>query len=554
MTQVRSGQPRFIPRVDPGQIEQRSERDVALALQETLDEEWTVFHSYNWLRREERLKEGEADFVLVHRRYGLLVLEVKGGSIRFDPDGAEWWQNDHPMQDPFKQAQRNFHALKNQVSERGRFIRAGETPCPGGYAVAFPDVNYQGTLPPGAHGSMLFCARDLPELGTRVRNALRAWAREGTPEDMHANDFEELRKALQSTFRIVPSLARDLEKDEQMLIQLTEQQAEALERIYANPRVLVEGTAGSGKTLLALERSLSFARDGCSVLLLCYNKRLAEWLRRRTEGVEHLKVAHFHGLCSEFCQKAGLAFSPPAEESADFWRYKTAELLLDATDIADDRYDAIVVDEGQDFHDEWWMAIEALQRHPGGPLYVFFDPAQNLFGTGLNLPEGITYNLNQNCRNTRQIAHTCGNVLGQAIKSPRFSPEGVPTEIRGYCDEKEVRDGCAQLLKDVVGSLHASRVALLSPYTRAKSCLNLEKLGPYALVDDVSAWLSGNGVWFSSIRAFKGLEAEVMILVDVDDFRVGKFERQDLFVACSRARHRLYVYTNSGEVRQALLQ
>ncbi len=547
---------RFIPRIDPSEIALRSEREVARQLAEGLDDEWTVFHSYNWLRRDQSLVEGEADFVLVHRRYGLLVLEVKGGQVRFDPESGEWWQNGEPMKAPFQQAQRSTHALTRQINERARFINTREFPCVFGYAVVFPDSNYQGTVPPGAHGSVVLSARDMPDLGKHVKEALRSWAHNRRPEDMHAQDFDQLKKALQSTFHLVPSLMRDLDRDEELLVQLTEDQAEALEQIGKNPRVLVEGTAGSGKTMLALERARSFAREGARVLLLCYNRKLADWLKRRTEGTSGLKVTHFHGLCSELCQKAGLAFSPPAEDSSHFWRHTAAELLFDATDLVDDRYDAIVVDEGQDFHDEWWTGIESLQRHPGGPLYVFYDPAQNLFGTGLSFPEGLPFSLNKNCRNTRAIARACGKVLGRDIKSPRFCPEGVDPIIRPYADPAEVREGCVALLKEVVGQegVHPSRVALLSQYRPERSALGSEKLGSYALVDDVDTWQTGQGVWFSSIRAFKGLEAEVMVLVDVEDFREGKFERQDLFVACSRARHRLYVYSNSQQIRQALLQ
>lgn len=544
--------PRFIPKVDFERIEPKSERDVAEALRDTLDGDWLVFYSYRWLRKGHYLAEGETDFVLLHPRYGMLVLEVKGGQIRFDSDHGDWWQNGDPMDSPFEQAQGNLHALKDQITERAQFSKM---PCPFGYAVTFPHCNFEGSLPPGAERSITFSSRDLPILGRRVREALLSWSRTNRPQEMHQSDFDQLKKALQSTFKLVPSLIRELNSDEQVLVQLTEDQAEGLVRIYSNPRVHVEGTAGSGKTMMALARARSFAEQGMQSLLLCYNRKLADWLRRITEGVEGLKVAHFHGLCWEFCQKAGLAFEPPpkgSDESGDFWRHKCAELLLDATDEVTDRFDAIVVDEGQDFHDEWWVGIEALQRNVGGPLYIFFDRAQNLYATGLSFPSGITYNLSENCRNTRSIAKSCGKVLGQSIKSPRNCPEGVAPVVKTYADEEEVREACTRLVQDVIGKegLHPSRVALLSPHVREKSCLNIDRLGNYPLIDQVPAWMAGEGIWFSTIRAFKGLEAEVMVLVDIGDLREDKFSKEDLFVACSRARHRLYVFTNSQPIRQ----
>lgn len=122
--------PTFIPRIRIEEITQGSERQVAKALLETLGSNWTIFHSYSWLRthpgaKTAHLKEGEADFVLLDRKFGLLILEVKGGEIFYDAETGVWHQNHHTMKNPFKQAQTNMHALLDQVAERASFLRAG---------------------------------------------------------------------------------------------------------------------------------------------------------------------------------------------------------------------------------------------------------------------------------------------------------------------------------------------------------------------------------------------------------------------------------------------
>ena len=108
-------EPTFIPNLELSEIEHNSERSVARALKSTLDSSWTVFHSYSWLRaqgeKKKRLVEGEVDFVLLHRQWGLFVLEVKGGEVEFNPDSGRWRQNHHEMKCPFKQAEKNMHAL-----------------------------------------------------------------------------------------------------------------------------------------------------------------------------------------------------------------------------------------------------------------------------------------------------------------------------------------------------------------------------------------------------------------------------------------------------------
>lgn len=547
---------RFVRELKLELMDNAGERQVAEALQKGLDQEWTIYCNYHLLRKDAHLKEGEVDFVLLHRRHGMLVLEVKGGQLEYDPDLRQWWQNGYPMDDPFAQARGNTHDLRKQILERGRFPRAGGFPCTFGYAVAFPECNYLGTLPPGAQGSVLYSLRDLPHLGERVRDTLRDWSRDQKSSQMHPSDFEQIKTALQSTFHLVTPLSHCLKRDEEALVQLTESQARALARIFANPRVKVQGTAGSGKTMLALHRALAFAREGRSTLLLCYNKSLPFWLRRQVGDQEGLKVINFHSLCFELCSRAGIEFVVPKEDAADFWRYRSAEGILDALARVDERYDAIVVDEAQDFHDEWWVAIEALGRVPNGPLYLFFDPDQNLFDTGMEFPEGMLYVLDENCRNTRSIARICGQVLGQDIKSPPGTPDGCPPEVTVYSDDEELRRSCQALLKRLLDQerLRPSQVALLSRRKPANSALAGERLGKYALTQDVEAWLSDRAVWFSSIRAFKGMEAEVMVLVEVDELAPPKWDRPELFVACSRARHRLYVLASSEQARRGMLQ
>ena len=555
--------PRFIPALQPSQIDHGPERHVAVSLQNTLDDEWTVFHSYSWLREQGQrgrssLQEGEIDFVLLHPTFGLLVLEVKGGRIGYDPGKGLWYQNNHTLKDPFKQAQKNMHALIDQVQERAKFSSRGRMPCPFGYAVIFPDCQFSGVLPQGAHPTITLSAQHCPDLGSHIQKALKHWAR-GSVSPMHKSDFKELESALLPQFRIVRSLARDVERDEELLIQLTEQQTEALESIYMNQRVLIEGTAGSGKTLLALQRAQAFAQEGKSVLFLCYNKKLAAWLQRRTASVPEIRVIHFHALCHESCKKVDISWNPPPPSDPDgskkFWEEDAPELLLDAIDDLEERYDAIIVDEGQDFRDHWWTAIEAFHKTPHGPLYIFFDRAQNLYATDLTFPKCETrYNLRINCRNTRKIADACEGVLGAEIRVSRFSPEGQPPLVIPYQVKSDVQKACTNILKKVVGEegIPSSRVAILGPYTLKKSSLGNASLGKYNLVNDVKEWQQGKGVWYSTIRSFKGLEADVLVLIDLEDFQEGFFERYDLFVACSRARHRLIAYTKSQQVLELM--
>lgn len=554
--------PRLIPNVNLDEIQHGSERTVAKALMATLDDGWTIFHNYCWLRSQlgyktNHLVEGEADFVLLHRKWGLLVLEVKGGDIAYDVDDCQWLQNGGKMKDPFKQAQKNMHALTDQIVERSNFLTkpVGKgLPCPYGYAAVFPSCNFTGTLPPGVHASILFGASHLQGLGAFVLAAAKHWSTAHQPPPMEPADFKAVKAAITSTFRLVPSLARKIEQDEEVLIQLTHDQAEKLQGLFDNPRVAVEGVAGSGKTLLALLRAETYASEGKEVLFLCFNRKLGESLARRAAHIDNLKVVHFHRLCRDMCVQAGLDFEVPKDrdEANEFWGNLAPELLMDAIDeLPQFRYDAVVVDEAQDFKDRWWIAIDKLTRQPKGPLYLFYDRAQNLFANNLKFPSmGTHYNLGTNCRNTKSIAAGCSKVLGQEIRTPAFSPVGDKPTLHKTGKATEICQKCASILTQSITKegLSPSKVAIISTRGLKSSCLSDGKVGDYLLTDDVEDWESGKAVWFSTIKAFKGLEADVLIVIEAGDFDPTYFSRHDLYVAASRARHRLVVITSSNEV------
>jgi len=236
-------------------------------MQKQLDEKWTVFHSYPWLRRNSgRLQEGETDFILLHPK-GLLVLEVKGGRISYNPDTREWRQNHHGMKDPFVQASQGMH---NVVAQMGGtdFVR--------GYAAAFPDCRFVGSLPPGVVRNALLDADDLMALDNRLHALLAEWGAGRTPASRA--EYERLRKALLPHCQLIPDLRHGVRDEERVLHTLTELQLDTLNGLFTMDRLLVKGVAGSGKTLLAIRRAMDLAQQGIRTLFLCYNKNLAQAL------------------------------------------------------------------------------------------------------------------------------------------------------------------------------------------------------------------------------------------------------------------------------------
>lgn len=475
---------KLIPHLDPADIQNKPERDVAAALVNELNNTCLVFHSYPWLRperhdrgKESFLVEGEADFLIFSPDFGLLDLEVKGGNISYDPASHRWIRRtdkgkEIQISDPFQQGQRNIHALVDQIQKRQ--LRANERlPCAFGFAVIFPDCEHTGPLPPGADSGILLTCKDLAFLGRRIPEVAKKWDRQPSRSRLSHSDTARIVEGLSPTFRLLPILSRQVASQEDALVRLTDRQQEALEGLYANSRVLVLGVAGSGKTMLAMARAFRFAEAAKKTLFLCYNKGLADWLAALVpEKVRpYLSVYHFHRLCSEWCWTVGIPFHIPADDDGSFWRDDAANLLDRAIDRNSTRFDAVVVDEAQDFYPNWWMPIELLNTlAEDGPLYVFCDPAQNLFvDTELVLPElPVCYSLPTNCRNTRRIATTCGRIRGVEISVRREAPDGVEPKVEVVPLGDRQRVTCEKQIREWLnaGRLKPNQLAVLSPDAR----------------------------------------------------------------------------------------
>jgi hypothetical protein len=180
---------------------------------------------------------------------------------------------------------------------------------------------------------------------------------------------------------------------------LTHEQYKVIEQLHGRRRVLISGVPGSGKTLVGVEKALRLARAGVHTLFLCHNPLLADWVAQLTSD-SRVVVRAFEDLIRELAP-GGDAFDATWSEYSS----PTSEQLQAAMEsLASPLYQAIIVDEGQDFEDDWWQIVEACLPAEGGILYVFFDERQSLLPYRLNIPPaGWPLSLSKNCRNAGRI-------------------------------------------------------------------------------------------------------------------------------------------------------
>lgn len=540
-----------------------AERRLYDVFRENLSSDYVVFHHVAWLVRDSRsgARDGEADFIIAHPAQGILVIEVKGGHIRYDGITGEWFSNDHPIHDPFEQAKGNKYSLLDKLKDhpywRNRWLQIG-------HAVAFPDAVVKQTLRLDAPEAIILDAYDLRQVHTWVKTALAYWRCEGLGPD----GIKELIRLLSPSWELRTPLAVEFAKEEEAIIRLTEEQFQVLDMLTFQRRVAISGCAGSGKTMLALEQAHRLAWQGFRVLLTCYNRNLAEYLRSDNSLPKTIEVLHFHGLCMKMANWAGLKDRLDIGRGTPEWfSHILPDLLMDAIAIleaqsgdaqsASVKYDAIIVDEGQDFQAHWWVPLQSLLRDPeAGLFYIFYDDNQNLYQTSSTLPEDLVrIPLTCNCRNTQYIHRTFLPFYRSEIIPRVKGPLGRPPEVSYYDTEYTLKRQLRQILHRLVfeEGVATEDIVILTPRGREKSWLwQWGYIGNLRITD---RWPPGSGeVYCTTVYNFKGLESPVVILAELYPSGHQDMERL-LYVGCSRARHHLFILAEAtlpDEIRSRL--
>ena len=527
-----------------------AERKVYFALQDNLPDTFTAFHSVPLLVRDQKasaLLPKEIDFLVCHPQHGLLVIEVKGGGIDCDGPEGVWTSTSsdgqiHEIKNPYRQAQTALFAFLDELKDCG----IGKKNCfPIAYAVWFPDIELKNT-PLGSSSNypdITFDSCTCADPKDSLLHVLEKCLIRTAPKPPGPDGLQALVRYLAPKWQIPMRLGTALREEEKAFFEATRSQHKVLSMLGRKRRALICGAAGSGKTFLALEKAHTLAKAGNDVLLLCYNQRLAEWLRSQSTPAENISIFHYHGLCSHFCRLVGhpLPTPDPMSDNRNFFAAELPEALMDAIAVTDRRFDAVIVDEGQDFEALWWLSVQELLKDTAeGPLYIFYDDNQHIYSTRLDFPiKEDPLLLCENCRNTQKIHAEVMKLYRGASESASVGPEGrKPLELQVANDQEEraaVDDTIRKLLNQE--NVPAGSIVLLTPKAQGKSKWREgDKLAGHPLTWTFPA--PDQAIACATVHSFKGLESPVVILTEMlaqDTNRT----RQLLYVGSSRAKSHL---------------
>jgi hypothetical protein len=541
---------RMYPNSLPDQLIREPKRSAEVqiyeALRDRLPAKFHVFYSFCWVskRPDGRALDGEADFVIAHPDRGILIVEVKGGRIGHDGASGKWTTTDrdgycHEI-DPVAQVR----SAKFALIEKLRSVPAwGNKWVEIGHCVAFPHCTMAGfRLTTDLPRDIVISADDIDKLSEKFEAIYGYWNSREQHRTIGSDGIEILANVLAPTFELRQPLGSALKREDRQILRLTEEQFNLLEMLKWNPRVAVSGGAGTGKTLLALEKAKRLAAEGRRTLLVCYNRPLAEFLRASAGSIENLTVQSFHQLCGAIAQRAGIALPVPEEEEVQrrFDEELPMALVEAIADNPDEQVDAIVVDEGQDFTDQWWHAIDWLLRDGDeGTLYVFYDDNQRVYRQRSKLSKGLVRAaLTRNLRNARPI-FSLGHAFYKGAEVHCSGPEGRPPELVEAANDQARLKALSRVLHHLIREEGVSPgdICVLTGRRLDNCCIGqADHVGAFPI--SIGGQSAVDRVLLETVRRFKGLERPVIILIEIDDISDSD---EIMYVGVTRARLHLVI-------------
>ena len=523
-------------------LKSEAEKTVYGLLVDQLEDDVEVFCNIEYFDGQIRR---EIDFLISIPELGLVALEVKGGNIQIE--GQSWLQWDKATHQFVEMP------LVYQLDEERRVIRSRladkirKMPTVAFFAV-FPDTDLTlDAFTPGLERRQIIAKS---ELDTLYRLALIELKRVQKPNSYPSISQEIVRKEFGSNTFDYSEIVETARSRAALVDALSVEQMFLLDLMQDNPRLLVKGGPGSGKTILAIEHATRLSEQKLRVGLVCFNRGLGKLLQKRVDGLVDRKRPYFVGsILEDLPKKWQIDLS--LLETDDLNRYYTESLpqaLLSHISKLQDhqKFDAWIVDEAQDLQPVHWQIIKGSLRDPEkGLIHAFGDNEQNLFEGSADLPWYYAVGrLRDNLRSSKTIAGVLQSISENAgdPSGPILGTSPEVIYVKNHDLAEPVADNYAQTLIDSFGWNPGDIVVITTRQRHSKQEAQLGDLDRYW-----DEFFTGNEVMYTNVNTFKGLERPVVI-VAVNGFPTGTDAIQKLYVAMSRARDDLILVGTREEL------
>ncbi|WP_420995216.1 ATP-binding domain-containing protein [Cupriavidus sp. 30B13] len=508
----------------------RRELETLAVLAAGLPDGYTVYHSVHWTNvAHVHAIYGEIDFVVVNRAGQLLIIEQKSGFLEETAEGLV----------------KNYGARARLVSVqmgrtadglRGKLMRSlGGQPVFIEHLLYCPDYTVRDPVTAGLSPQRIVDAGRRAQLCAIIRSIL--------PPGEDAPVAERVHRFLCDTIQLETDVSALIGQARTLVTRVSGGLSHWARQLDIEPfRLRVTGTAGSGKTQLALAEYRDAIARGRRPLYVCFNRPLADHFARIAPpgGL----ACTFHMLCELLLRHHGGV--PDFTQPEAF-----ARLVEDVARLAvpgEFVFDTVIVDEGQDFAPHW---RDLVLRHAGPAARALWleDPMQNLYGhPPAELPGWVRLRARSNFRSPRPVVKLLQPLLPPDVEIEATAPIATAeVEFLVYQGDAlldRVKDGLRLCYSD---GFRQEDVVLLSYRGRDNSrLLGYDQLGPNRLRSFTGGYdahgqpvYSQGDVLAESVFRFKGQSAPAIVFAEIDFETLGEKEIRRLFVGATRATMKL---------------
>lgn len=526
--------------------------------------DWIVLHSLNLSQHTVRLY-GEIDFLILIPGGGIFVMEVKGGDVKCI-DGVWHYTNKFNVTNtsnvgPFNQARDAMFSLRSAIEkEFGRGHKF--TKVLSGFLCVFPHISFDKHSVEYEPWQIL--DKDSMQNGTEIffKNLVQQFTQKHRGQRWfsekdslpNANDLNLLCDFLRGDFERVRTVKERLTEFDKEVKKYTEEQYRILDSIQLNDRSVTQGSAGTGKTMIALESAVRAAAEGKTVFLTCYNRLIGEWMQKQVEEwKDKITVSSLHSFLFE--QSKGFDYDKSQSSKQDFYSRYLPTLLKDIYQKGiSKKFDKLIIDEGQDLIREEYLSLFDSMVTGGlsnGNWEIYGDFERQAIYAQLSKKEMIdllkssgqhsNFLLKINCRNTKQVGEETSLISG--FEKPPFlleHLEGIPVEYLFYKDEVEQKKLLAEQLKKLSeNKLPLHELIIVSPRKFENSCSNLFSGFTIREIKNTSEIAATQNFFgFATMQSYKGMESNYVVITDIEDL-TSEVAKSLLYVGMSRARYGL---------------
>jgi len=509
-----------------------------LRLKDELSDQYCIFHGVHWTKVEDEVTVyGEIDFLIVNTYGKILAIEQKETSIEKNNRGelvAIYQRADGLRKEKNIRSQvtRNIQSLRQEFSKRYK-----DQSLHIEHLLYLPTANLRGEAPINVALGRVVDSTEAHLLPEIIRKILEE---NPNPASNMADAFTVC-EFLSEKASIAPQLGLLGHSAKKMTTRLSSGLSEWAERLEFSPfRLWVSGTAGSGKTQLALKELRMAKSKGQVAMYLCFNRPLADAMK--LSAPEPNNCMTFHELAELLAKQNGKAVD--FREEGVF--PKLANYLVESISTLSGQLDLLVIDEGQDFDKSWGNALVTMVKQTGRILWLE-DPSQDLYGRWrTNWPEWVKITSPINYRSPQRLVNlinaleltdqllVAGN--GYAGMIPNIEPYEIGMEIEAT--ENAVKD----LIAD---GYEPEAIAVLSfrGFSTSKVLADdIDELQGLKIKKFIGYDNNGHALWsegkifVDTLFRFKGQCADAVVLTEVDFEEWSENVKRRLFVGLSRAR------------------